>query len=278
MTQDRNTRTITDFHLEQYALGELPEAESRALEKRLAADAALRRRLDALERQDRAFASRFPAEAMVPAIEAAAKPARARERRPDPEPRRTESPLRRFLDSLPRSRGWQAAGLFALLTLVLVPVSLLREPPTASAEGDRLKGKTAELRLYRNTPGGPQRVDSGASASAGDVIQVEFHPGGFAHGAIVSVDGNGTVTVHWPQPPGSGTALSALPGHRLPEAFRLDDAPGFERFHLLLSGSPIDVAGLKPLIAASARQDEAWLAGRLPASLQAVAFTLRKGP
>lgn len=288
MTQDRNARQVSNLHLEQYVLGELSEAESRLLEARLITDPSLGRRLEALKQQDQAFPGRFPAEEMVPAIAAAitagGRPRPARESRREMRPPRTESPIQRLMDSLPRSRTWQVAGIFAMLALILVPVTLLRQPlievaePAEVTEGVRIKGKTAELRLYRNTPGGPERLASGASASAGDVIQVEFHPGDFSYGAIISVDGNGSVTVHWPKRPEDGTALSALPGRRLPEAFRLDDAPGFERFHLLLSDRPLVLSGLTPLIAASARRDSAWLATRLPAYVHGVAFTLKKGP
>jgi len=45
-------RNIPDLVLERYRLNELPETSARAVEHMLAADPALRARLDALDRSD----------------------------------------------------------------------------------------------------------------------------------------------------------------------------------------------------------------------------------
>jgi hypothetical protein len=153
---------------------------------------------------------------------------------------------------------------------VILPLN----PP--ESEGIRIKGKEPELRLYRQASGGPERLLPGASASAGDIVQAEFHPGSFAYGAIVSVDGNGSVTLHWPSRPDAGTAWSSASEYRLPEAFELDRAPGFERFHMLLSDRPIELESLLRRAAASSGRDEGWLAQQYPETDRVVTFTLAK--
>ncbi len=273
---------ISGLQLEKYLLGALPEAERKALEARLAADPALARKVEQMRSQDRAFAARFPAETVVPEIEAAAHPAPQSQPHADPAPRTkaqawSKPPSEwRNLIALPFPINGRGAIAFALILLCALPLMLWKVP--IDNQGERLKGKQAELRLYRNASAGPERVASGSNAAAGDVFQVEFHPGTFAYGAIVSVDGNGSVTLHWPARPEGATAWSALPEHRLPSAFQLDDSPRFERFHLLLSREPIDLKAWLARVAASAGHDEAWLAAQAPESVSVVTFTLKKKP
>nr|MDQ3003628.1 ActD-like protein [Fibrobacterota bacterium] len=130
----------------------------------------------------------------------------------------------------------------------------------------------------RNTPDGPEQVVPGASAGAGDIFQVEYHPGNFAYGAILSVDGNGAVTLHWPSALDASTAWSSVTEHRLPKAFELDEAPRFERFHLLLSAKPIDLEKWTSQVAASSKHDDTWLAAQSPQSVRVIVFPLKKGP
>lgn len=307
MKQEWMNRPVSSMHLEQYALGELPEAETRSLEERLASDPALRRRLEAIEAHTLVFEDACPAGEMLPRIEAAlrasrreglpggsrqetdqlpgdaSRPRASRARSAAPA-RRNPRPLRLPSVRIGLRARPRAAGM-ALMTMALVAAlaavtfhANTGSGQSAEQDGVRLKGQEPELRLYRSTPGGPERVLPGAPAAAGDIYQAEFHPGDFAYGAIASVDGNGSVTLHWPPRADAGTDWSALPGHRLPKAFQLDAAPGFERFHLLLSREPLALEALLPLVAASSRHEGAWLAGALPQSVHVVTFSLRKEP
>jgi hypothetical protein len=267
MSHEHKPAPVSGLLLERYLAGALSAAERTALEALLAADPALALKLERMRSEDRAFAARFPAGTLVPEIEDAARPApRPHSERPD-----------RIAPLFPIGR--RRALAFALMLLGAAPLVLWKLPnPTLDTPSERLKGKQAELRLYRNTAAGPERVASGSPAAAGEVYQMEFHPGTFAYGAIFSVDGNGSVTLHWPARPDGSTAWSALPEHRLPSAFKLDDSPRFERFHLLLSRDPVDLKAWQTRVAASAARDEAWLALQDPASVSIVTFTLEKKP
>lgn len=315
MKQEWMNRPVSSMRLEQYALGELTEAETRQLEERLASDPSLKRRLEAIEAHNALFEAGFPAAEMLPRIEAAANADHLRRSeagapsnavvRKNGVARAGKSPgtfhprnagamagaaaraVARVVAGVlagararPMAAGMALVTLIALLSVTFhVPLNMPPDAPTgnpAGQDGVRLKGQEPELLLYRNTPQGPERVRPGATAAAGEVYQAEFHPGDFAYGAIASVDGNGSVTLHWPPRADAGTSWSALPGHRLPKAYQLDAAPGFERFHLLLSRKPLALDALLPLVAASARRDEAWLAKALPDPVHVVTISLRK--
>jgi hypothetical protein len=76
---------------------------------------------------------------------------------------------------------------------------------------------------------------------ANEVVQVAYQVARPGYGVILSVDGRGVVTVHHPE--GGTEAAPLTPGRQvpLPHAYRLDDAPAFERFHLVVAGEPFPV-------------------------------------
>lgn len=102
------------------------------------------------------------------------------------------------------------------------------------------KGLEPGLALFRRTPQGAEPLLPGATVRAGDVLRVSYRPGGFAYGAIFSVDGNGSVTRHWPV---KGETAGALERGEtlLPGAFELDAAPDYERFYLIVSERTFDL-------------------------------------
>jgi hypothetical protein len=289
---------VTDFDLERYRLGELPPKETEALRLRLSADAALKERLRTLELRDAAFAESHPAERWVPRI------ADAAGRNPDPvarpKPARREKPAggfsrltggfwdyRRFFDD----RRMRFAFGFAVLVLAALPVWLRQSPE--EKDGTRLKGQSAELKLYRKTDTGAAPLSPDARVKAGDAIQIRFHPGLYAFAAVFSVDGNGSVTRHWPTRPDGNSRISSLPGFLLPNAFQLDSAPRFERFYLFLSQDSLDLVSLGANLAESSRHEVGWLArnlgkagqggqgesgGKAGHGIQVLAFPLLKAP
>ncbi len=83
---------------------------------------------------------------------------------------------------------------------------------------ERPKGAT-HLVLYRQTATAAERLRDGASARAGDTLQVAYVAGPRDYGAIVSVDGRTSTTVHF------SDVLSHKGEVALPQAYTLDDAP-----------------------------------------------------
>lgn len=72
-----------------------------------------------------------------------------------------------------------------------------------------------------------------------DRLQIEFRAARARHAMIVSVDGRGAVTLHYPDRADSPTAVKPGQLRLLEKSYILDDAPRYERFFLLLSDTPI---------------------------------------
>ena len=86
-----------------------------------------------------------------------------------------------------------------------------------------------------------ERLETGDQADEGDLLQLSYLAAGRSHGVILSIDGRGAVTLHWPDRRGGATALVPSGEVRLDHAYELDDAPGFERFFLVTGADALDV-------------------------------------
>jgi hypothetical protein len=247
---------IGDWQIERYRLGELPAAELDATRAALAADGDLVERLARLDRSDREILAHHPAAMMGASIRARAA-CRAAGR-----PRRAGAP-RRLAFALAWGLVLAAAGV------LLVP----GRAPHATVDTVRVKGLAPRLFVYRKASTGAEELAVGAAARENDVVQLAYQAAGRHFGAIVSVDGRGVVTRHLPA---AGTLASPLkegPPFALPEAYRLDDAPGFERFYLVTADQPFAVD-----LVLTAVSHPAGPEGRLalPAGLDQYSFALRK--
>ena len=87
-----------------------------------------------------------------------------------------------------------------------------------------------ELLVYREDSRSAELLRDGAAAGEGDVVQIKYVAAGRKFGAIVSIDGRGAVTLHYPETAGGSTQLESGATAALHYAYQLDDAPGFERF------------------------------------------------
>lgn len=113
----------------------------------------------------------------------------------------------------------------------------------------RIKGLQPGLRIFRQGEGGPERLDQGASARAGDVLQIGWRAGRGQHVAVLSLDGRGVITRHWPAT-GEVTTPAQQAEEIAPDGYQLDDAPDFERFFLITSAEPIQLDALEQAIRA----------------------------
>jgi hypothetical protein len=142
-------------------------------------------------------------------------------------------------------------------------------------EVDRAKGLAPELRIYRSTPHGPERVASGTRARSHDLVQLALVGVGSRCAAVFSVDGRGTFTWHYR----SGEALAGERGEqRLPHAYELDDAPAFERFWMVVGACPLALDVIEARARALARDEAARALASLavPAGLTLVEARLVK--
>jgi len=255
---------VPDLILEQYALGELPKAETAELELALESDASLRLRLEELRASDAAILEEAPPAEIAAAIR------------------------RRMQSSAEASRPARGSAFkpatavmpAAAAVLVVVGVAMAWSLFFPSV-GDlsRPKGGAPGLSIYKADASGPAQLRDGELAAAGDVLQLRYAAGTEGYGAVFSLDGRGSLTRHLPEA-GAPDTLSprlAAGGASLPSAYELDDAPLYERFFMVSSSRAFElaaVAGALRDLAASA--DPGTAAPRLPAGLEWKSLLLRK--
>ena len=149
----------------------------------LAGDPELAQRLAALERSNEELHQRYPPEWMRGQIELKLKRAQGR----------------RVQRTWSGYRLWAVPAVALILAVVAVP-TLFDDQETSEVPATRIKGSEQEPRLlvFRKLASGAERLQDGALARSGDLVQLAYRSGGLQYGAILSVDGRGTVTQHLP--------------------------------------------------------------------------------
>lgn len=269
----RETR-VPEWLLERFLLGELPRRERRRLEQELARNPGLRSALEDLKRSDRRILSSYAADQVIPQIlkkAALARPAAATPRR--------------------RRLAWVAVPALALaLFLIIVLPPLLRQrldPGDFRRKGDYVgvKGDGADpaalprLEIFRRgLDGRSELLADGGRSRAGDLLQLAYSPGGSTHGMILSIDGAGAVTLHFPDREQGSSALQRGQRVFLPRAYELDQAPRFERFFFITADRPLPAAAImkkaRQLAASTERARTAPL--DLPGGFSQASLLIRK--
>ncbi len=251
------SKKIPALFSEQSALGELSPERERELDPALLAE-----QKAAIESSNREILQSHPSAPMAAAIRL-----RAEQRK------HSAVAGKRIL-------VWASAASVAVLCLIawalwspmLAPVveetALLRTPETV-----RMKG-SAQLIIHRQTAGGAEVLLPGAVVRPGDRLQLSYLARGAGHGIILSLDGRGQVSLHFPKNPTASTALAQEGEQNLPFSYQLDDAPGFERFVLVTAEKAIPVAGV--LAKARALGADERIPLNLPVGCRQVDFLLQK--
>jgi len=225
-------KPVPTWLLERLALGELDAATAADVRRRLA---------EAGQDADAVVAGLLASNAELLAAHPPARLVPAIRRRSEPQPPRRTRTL------------WMLAPAVLAGAVALV---LWARPAGDRPGGDetleptRLKGPAAVSRLlvYRHQENGDRALADGARAAEGDLVQLAYRERGDAYGLLLSIDGAGSVTVHWPEQAVQAARLQAGGEARLPSAYQLDAAPAFERFFLVTAARPFPVA---PVVAAA---------------------------
>jgi hypothetical protein len=203
--------TIPDWVLERYRAGTLSEARRAQVEQALRDDPQVAQRLASLGASDEEILHKYP-------------------------PSWVRRQIEGRLHSQPQGRQYLPLAL-VLLTASAAVTLTMNVPSSEPQLTDRIKGGP-QLSIFRE--GQPVALGEGDLAHEGDVLQIAVTHGGAPYGAVVSIDGRGSVTVHarrlTPEE-GAGTIV-------LDQALKLDDAPDFERFFLVTSAKPIPMETL----------------------------------
>jgi hypothetical protein len=98
----------------------------------------------------------------------------------------------------------------------------------------RIKGLDARMEVWKKTEAGIVQLQDLDEVREGDEIQLRYAVPEKCYGLLFSMDGNGALTLHM----GDGAkAVELAPGkmNSLPFAYKLDDAPYFEKFFFVTS-------------------------------------------
>jgi hypothetical protein len=228
MSPTKSPSTTPDWLIERLAQGELDDEAAADVRRRLTEEGrAPDEVLAALRASNRELLQEHPPAVAAEAIRRRMAAASAR-------PKRARTPLFVFGGPV------LAAGAVAVALLVARPT-----PPPEGDSGihDRIKTPT-RLVVYRHGTSGNERLADGAQAARGDLLQLEYVTPLPGWGVVLSIDGAGNVTLHLPDGAAKGEAPALQAGRmvRLPSAYELDDAPGFERFFFVTSEHPFAVA------------------------------------
>ena len=249
--------TIPEIMLERFVLSEIGPEDVERLSREVMADGRLATRIERLRTSSAEILSEHPTSLIGASI-----------RRRLDERRSTAS----------RAASWVRPGVLTGVVAILMAFALrtaLPLPP-APAQEERVKGisKVSSLRVFRKTPTGSEPLTPGASAARGDLIRLGYETAVRRYGVIVSIDGRGVVTRHWPLDAEMATPLKSGDLVLLDRAFELDDAPRFERFYLVTSERPFPVGVVESAVRTG--RDEIGPAGTAFAGLEWTSLELRK--
>lgn len=270
MSSQEKFDRIPDWRLERFLLGELDPGEMEIIRQEIEKDHSLKHRLQALRQSDREILERYPASMM--------------DRRIREKLKKPGVPGAGFR-TLIRSKLWPVPAIPALAVLILLAILPSLFPPaideTRDAGGDRairLKGTGAQLHLYRKTDSGSEGLENGSLARENDLILVQYQAAGRAYGVILSIDGRGTVSRHFPREGEKAGKLERQGPVSLDFAYELDDAPRWEIFYFITSDSPFEVDSVMRAVRGKAVEMTDSESGMLdlPDRFEQYLFTLRK--
>ena len=261
---------IHTWEMERFVLGELPGSRMAEIRRLADADPDLREKIASLRRSSQGILAQYPSEDYVPKILSRLK---AEAVSLEPKERTKPAYWRHFLLVTPVV----AAALILVIAIFFRPGD-----PTF---GTRIKGEETidmtktQVIIYRKINDHAEVLKNGDTAFTGDLLQIAYVPAGKIYGVVFSIDGNGVVTLHFPERDEDSTLLVQEQKKLLQTSYELDDAPGFERFFFVTSKSKIDTREiLKSARLLAGAPDEAG-SGKLmlPAAQDQFSIILIKG-
>ena len=233
---------IPDWKLERFLTGDLPEEEMNKLRELEANDAVFANRVKMLREDNKAILSKLPFETLAANLGTDA----------------AGNAAKNAAKNAPRFTlvKFAAAAMFVFAIALVAffaqsETSVMNErvggdvanvngsqnTQVALAENEsdtRIKGLDARMEVWKKTPAGIVQLNDLDSVGEGDEIQLRYAVPEKCFGLLFSMDGNGALTLHM----GDGVkAIELAPGkmNSLPFAYKLDDAPYFEKFFFVTS-------------------------------------------
>jgi len=226
---------ISDYYLERYVLRELPEEETEHIRQRASTDPGLRKALDDIESSNRDILALY-----TPSMVKASLLTQANETM-------RKSSLFPLKQILTVSSALAAIIVFFILILPLLKNETEIKHIDTGEDFALVKGIEAidlsktQLLIFRKIDEKVEMLKDGTQAKEGDLLQLGYVAVAEPYGMILSIDGRGNITLHYPSKQEGSTSLVLRKKSFLSNAIELDDAPAFERFFFITSESEIDV-------------------------------------
>ncbi|WP_217898063.1 hypothetical protein [Fibrobacter sp. UWB3] len=247
---------IPDWKLERFLTGDLPDEEMNKLRELEANDAVFANRVKMLREDNKAILSKLPFETLAEKIADATDV--AEEGRTNLGTGAAGIAAKNDAKNAVRFMlvKFAAAAMFVFAVALVAffaprETSVMNErvggdvanvngsqnTQVALAENEsdtRIKGLDARMEVWKKTPAGIVQLNDLDSVGEGDEIQLRYAVPEKCFGLLFSMDGNGALTLHM----GNGVkAIELAPGkmNSLPFAYKLDDAPYFEKFFFVTS-------------------------------------------
>lgn len=231
---------IPDWKLERYLTGDLPENEMREIRELEKKDEIFAQRVKLMREDNAAILRKMPFERLSEKLDAM--------------PERSNSAG----NTVPVNFRLVKFAAAAAFVLAVVSVALFSQREIASQDiggqlasdgsvesamavamadednGTRIKGMDARMEVWKKTGDSAVQMQNLDAASEGDEIQLRYSVPEKCYGLLFSMDGNGVITMHMGD---NNRAIVLEPGKMttLPFAYKLDNAPKFEKFFLLTS-------------------------------------------
>jgi hypothetical protein len=210
------------------------------IKRLLEADSELEKALATLKQSNEEILNLYPPETVAPQIKAHVETQRTDTGRED----EVKRPV--LFKRLVYASPVFAAALVVLFIVFQNPGGRTTQD-IQGLQGTRIKGtekideSKPHILVHRKTNDTVELLESGDEASAGDLLQIAYVSVGEQYGVILSIDGRGVVTLHYPESEDKEPVLDPNRKTLLDSAYELDDAPDFERFFFITSKSKIDV-------------------------------------
>lgn len=204
--------------LESIHTGELDKAEYTGS---LSAEE-LDKKLADLAKDDETILATYPAANIWAAIEEKKKKA--------------PKPQKKFIHQF-SIRQWTMLAAAVFCVALILPINSINKNETIlSSSGVRTKGSVGKnFNLYAQGENQILRLQDNAKVKEGDLIQISYRASGEMYGMILSVDGNGIITQHFPDSKSVSGKLLSGSEIFLDFSYQLDNAPLFEKFIFVTS-------------------------------------------
>ncbi len=242
---------IPDWKLERYLTGDLPAEEMREIRDMEATDEVFAGRVKLLREDNAAILKKLPFEKLSEKISAM--------------PGRSNGAGNTVRVNFTLVKFAAAAALvLAVVTVALFSQRDITVPAQSAngtmdvamvtdvenAMGDtRIKGLDARMEVWKKIGDSAVQMSNLDEAREGDEIQLRYSVPEKCFGLLFSMDGNGTLTMHMAE---GNKAIALEPGKMttLPFAYKLDNAPKFEKFFFLTSRDnfELDVADVDAIL------------------------------